>query len=100
MTEAPLTAVPDTLLAVWDVNGGFHDWPHRREAYEWAKAHGLDPENAIRIEFYLIDAPFARADRYKTGAGGLHCFAGGEPVTEEVTVMLSEPPPQHLRCFQ
>jgi len=87
------------LLAVWDVKGGFHGWAHYREAYEWARAHGLDPDGVCRIEFYLVGAPFARVTRYRYLANG-DGFTTGEATTEEVTVMLSEPPPQHLRCFQ
>jgi len=96
-----VTTVAAEPLAVWDVNGGYHKWPLWREAYEWALAQGLRPDDATRMEFYLVDIPFARADYYKVNdAGRRYLDAGREPAMEEVTVPLSELPPERLRVFQ
>jgi len=97
-----VSAVAAAPLAVWDVNGGFHKWEHYREAYEWAQGHWPGADDTYRVEFYLVDAPFARVFRYLDNADGC-CYldpATGEPAMEEVTVMLSELLPEHLRCFQ
>jgi hypothetical protein len=97
-----MTAVAAAPLAVWDTRGGFHEWEHYREAYEWAQARISGAEDTYRVEFYLVDAPFAKAFRYLDNAEGRRYIdpATGEPAMAEVTIMLSDLPPEHLRCFQ
>jgi len=99
-----VTTVAAEPLAAWDVGGGFHKWEHWAEAVAWNKKHLPDRgDDTYRLEFYLVDAPFAKAFRYAVNSQGRWHLdpATGKPAVEEpVTVLLSELPPPHLRCFQ
>ncbi len=80
-------------LAVWDARRA----PVRKITAwsEWAREHGIPVDDTYRIEFYLVDAPFARVFRYAVNADG-RCFkdpATGEAAEEPpVDVILSELP--------
>jgi hypothetical protein len=102
----------DTLpapIAVWDTrdrDSFFRDTQHPArfmQAVEWAKRHIDRPEDTYRVEFYLIDCPFAIVHRFATNEDGSIRWdlAGREPaIAEPVTVMLSELPPEHLRLSE
>lgn len=52
-----------------------------------------------RIEFYLVDAPFARVYRYALNDGGrlfIQPATGRPALAEPVTVLLDELPPAEL----
>jgi hypothetical protein len=97
-------------LAVWgakerDGKGWdrWHSWPRWREAEGWAIERGLagDGLATYRIEFYLIDAPFARIFRYALDHEGRRFMADPAAyrkpaLAEPVTVVLDELPPAEL----
>jgi len=94
-------------LAAWgaaepDVGWGrWYSWPRRLEAEKWAMDRGLigDGILAYRIEFYLVDAPFARVYCFaRNGAGHLfnHPATGRPALAEPVTIMLDDLPPAEL----
>lgn len=101
-----MTAIGAEPLAIWDVNTkpGFICWEHWSEAVAWNKDHLPDQGNdTYRLEFYLVDAPFAKAFRYATNEQGrryMDLATGEAAVLEPVTVPLTELPPPHLRVFQ
>lgn len=103
LVGAEVTTVAAAPLAVWDVSGNpnrFHGSPHWREASLWAKDHGLEPDHAYRIEFYLVDTAFAKVFRYalnSTGHRFLDPTMDRAAAEEPVMVLLSELPPAHLR---
>lgn len=99
-----MTTVAVAPLATWDAEAkpGFHDWPHWREASEWVTDHGLEPVYIYRIEFYLVDTPFAKVFRYATENSNIlyDAAANGPARLDPVIVVLPELPPPHLRVFQ
>ena len=103
-----MTTVAAAPLATWDVRGprggAFCRWEHWLEAVAWNVGHLPDQGNdTYRLEFYLVDAPFAKAYRYAVNDQGRRYMdpATDEPAVEEpVIVLLSELPPPHLRVFQ
>lgn len=101
-----MTTTAAAPLAVWDCCGArpFHKWEHWPEAVEWNATHlPGQGDDTYRLEFYLVDAPFAVAYRYATNDKGHRYIdpATGHPAVEKpVTVVLSDLPPPHLRVFQ
>jgi hypothetical protein len=101
-----LTGIKAEPLAVWDVRM-YHDdmgdrglyWRNWQETSGWARAHIADVDSTYRVEFHLVDAPFAVVWRYKRNERGW-CFT--DPATgdvaraEPVVQMLDELPPPHL----
>jgi hypothetical protein len=88
-------------LIVWDANDrSYFRSPLREEAFAWTVEHCGADEDTRRIEFFLMDAPFARVHRYALDAAGRRYL---DPATDEiaeqppVTVILNELPPAHLR---
>lgn len=62
----------NTALAVWDVREPDW-WTGWRAKSDWARAQGIPVDDTHRIEFYLIDAPFARVFTYaRDGQGRKH----------------------------
>jgi hypothetical protein len=95
VTLADVKAEP---LAVWDVRE--QAWYRiMGEAICWAMAHIDDAVSTYRVEFFLVDAPFAVVWRYKRNEQG-RCFtdpATGEiACAEPVVQMLDELPPARL----
>lgn len=102
-------AIPDGLepVAVWDARDPLNsqpDVPRWLESAEWAKAHIPRVNDTYRVEFYLLDTPFAVVHRFAVNAEGLKYAIGHlarldnrEPATEPpVIVPLAELPPEHL----
>jgi hypothetical protein len=96
-TAAPPEAEP---LAVWDTRDhGSPWWDHLIEGSKWATAHIAEAESTYRVEFYLVDAPFAVLNRHQRDEGGRLRW---NPETnypfcrEPVVQMLDELPPAHL----
>ncbi len=90
-------------LFAWDSSdksNAFHGWEHWREASLWADDHGLPSRNAYRIEFFRLDAPFARYFAYAHGEDGrvLANDRNDGPVkAPPADKILDELPPAHLR---
>jgi len=97
--------IPDGLepVGVWDAGPGWVD-DVVGEKIAWAREHIDRVNDTYRVEFYLVDAPFAVVHRFKVNAEGRKYAIGhqsfisnGEPAREEpVTVTLDELPPAHL----
>ncbi|HEY2075193.1 MAG TPA: hypothetical protein VGH53_02550 [Streptosporangiaceae bacterium] len=96
-------------LAVWDTHRGQGPWravsdEERRidlmiEAYEWARPHIERTADTFRVEFYLLDAPFAVIYRHRRGQGARLAWnpETRRPYEEEPAVVpLAELPPEHL----
>jgi hypothetical protein len=89
-------------LAVWDANdrsGLF--WDHWSETHVWAIEHlGRDVANrTYRVEFFLVDAPFAVLHCFSLNADGRKYTdpaTGGTARAKPVVQMLDELPPAHL----
>jgi hypothetical protein len=96
----PSSASLPEPLAVWDVRDRANLWwCHADEAIEWAARHINDPNSTFRVEFYLVDAPFAVLYRYAENDEGRRYMnpETDEPATEEPVVqMLDELPPRRL----
>jgi hypothetical protein len=106
MTAAAIDAEP---LAVWDVRGAEGPWqrmtppgePFRRsyEATQWVVSNFERARDVFRIEFYVLDAPFAIVHRYCRDENG-HGYYDPEPDSRAaelpVVQMLDELPPAHL----
>jgi hypothetical protein len=96
--------VPEGLepLAVWDARDEAfwdgHDALLRAcGAIAWAKDRIPARNDACRIEFYLLDAPFAVVTHFARDADGFKYAQDGQAVTEPpVVVPLDELPPAHL----
>lgn len=99
-------------VAVWDATvPGWHAWPQWAEAEKWATdrelistERGHPRSMTYRIEFYLLDLPFARAYRYTCGPDGhvLAMCAGAEVVpmrARPADVILGDLPPRHLLAY-
>lgn len=85
-----------TALAVWDVHDG--DWFTNglwQERSAWLKEFLWRPKT-YRVEFHLIDCPYAVVYSYKTRNG--KCYKEGDDVAREApfTVILRELPPDPL----
>lgn len=95
--------IPEGLepLAVWDAAD-----PEWRDGILSERFFWLTGSSTIvhvyrtrRIEFYLLDGPFAVLHRFALNADGYKYAAepGGDPVMDEpVVVPLAELPPKHL----
>jgi hypothetical protein len=92
--------IPEGLepLAVWDARCGYH--PLKGAAIAWWIKLNLawDAADVCRVEFYVLDAPFAVVTRHKRNPDG---FKFTNPRTSEITgapviVPLAELPPAHL----
>ena len=72
-----MTAVPGmTPHAVWDV----HDpawWPGHEAKSQWLRDHRVPVDHTYRVEFYLIDMPFARVFSYHVNEDGRHHWDHG-----------------------
>jgi hypothetical protein len=92
--------IPEGLepLAVWDAREPSWVGEHWREKIAWAKEHIGRTEDTHRIDFCLLDAPFAVVHRYaRNGDGYKHNGPGGKIATEPpVIVPLDGLPPAHL----
>jgi hypothetical protein len=95
-----------TPVAVWGAAerggwGRWHSWPRWLDAEKWAMDRGLCGGGlaTYRIEFYLVDAPFARVYGFARNDDG-HLFTdpatGRATLADPVTVMLDELPPAEL----
>lgn len=88
-------------LAVWDCNDRESPWWHHQpDASKWAIAHLPDRGiRTYRLDFHLIDTPFAVAYRYAEDVNGRRYLdpATGEIAAEEpAVVLLDELPAPHL----
>ena len=87
-------------LAVWDAGDPLNcqpDVPRWLESTEWAMAHIPRANDTWRVEFYLIDAPFAVVHRFAVNDAERKYFSGGKVAREEpVIVPLAELPPARL----
>ena len=87
-------------IEVWDA--GSPDWADSFiwERSAWVAEHLGRAEMTTRVEFFLVDAPFAVAHRFAQDASGRPFvdLATGEPAMEKpATQLLDELPPVHLR---
>jgi hypothetical protein len=96
------TEIKTEPLAVWDCNerGGLFQ-EHRVEACAWAVKHlGQEVANrTLRVDFHLLDAPFAVLYQVVTDENGRKLArrpAGGPWLADPVVQMLDELPPAHL----
>jgi hypothetical protein len=100
------TAVGAGPLTVWDVRSDPW-WDRYRERQRWLDEHGLPAWKMYRVEFWLVDAPFALIFCYalnETGfprripcPGGPHDHPGCGLAREEPrTVPLADFPPRDL----
>jgi hypothetical protein len=93
MTTLPELPPP---VAVWDANEP--GWAHPRQRWEqryaWARRYiELLPET-FRIEFYLLDGPFAVVHRYQVNADGFRWRLNGAPAEKDLEIVtLPELPP-------
>jgi hypothetical protein len=93
--------VPEDLkpLGVWDAT--LPGWPadaHWSDRIAWAQDHVERSADTYRVEFYVLDTPFAVVRRFALNAGGFkHNGPDGEIAKEPpVLVPLDELPPAHL----
>jgi len=107
--EAVSVQVPEGLepLAIWEARDDAFWQRHGdsgfifAEAISWAERHGVvkSEDRVYRIEFYLVDAPFAIVYRYALNEDGMvpvDAETGG-PATEPPALLpLGELPPAHL----
>lgn len=89
-------------LAVWDASAALMWCSSAEQLLErtaWAREHIPDVNRVYRVDFYLIDAPFAVLYRYRENTDG-HIYydpaTDGPAKDEPVTVILGELPPAHL----
>lgn len=98
--------IPEGLepLAVWDPVR-CHDWSHgwtESMLYrldDWMRDNLGRHRDIYRIDFYLLDAPFAVARRYKRNGDGFKyqdAETGKIAVDAPAVVPLAELPPEHL----
>jgi hypothetical protein len=84
-------------LAVWDVReDGPLFWRHWHETHIWAMAHLAAASSTYRVEFYLLDAPFAAVWRYALNEDGREVPRCDVALAEPGIEMLDELPPAHL----
>jgi hypothetical protein len=94
--------IPEGLepLAVWDTRTVDNPWWYCwRSAVEWARENIPDAIVVYRVEFYLLDAPFAVLHRYAVNADGRKYQdpeTDSVALDEPVIVPLGELPPAHL----
>lgn len=96
MSEA---TIPDGLkpIATWDAGDGLWARGPWRERADWATGHIGGTRFIRRIDFHLIDAPFAIVTRYKRTGSGAKYAENGEPALEDPAIItLAELPPEHL----
>jgi hypothetical protein len=102
MARLMTALIPDGLepIAVWDCNDRDGTWwtDGMPERIKWAKANVPRVNDTLRLDFYLLDAPFMVAYRIKRDLRGkLAQTPAGEPMLDEpVIVPLAELPPAHL----
>jgi hypothetical protein len=94
-----LTDIKAEPLGVWDVShiAKWQSW--MAEANDWAQRHIQDANATYRVEFFLVDAPFAVVWRYERNEHGRRYRdeVTSEPArAEPVVQMLGELPPAHL----
>lgn len=86
-------------VVVWDGRERAYD-RIREPAMEWLTAQGIPVDPAYRVEFFLVDAPFARVFTYtQDDQGRRHVdpATGDAAVNEPYVKILSELPPDDLR---
>lgn len=94
--------IPDgaELLGVWDCNDQSSAWWTTRQPQmrDWAKAHIERVNDTVRLDFYLLDGPFAVAYRVRRDEDGKLIFDQSTQgaVTETAVQPLAELPPEHL----
>lgn len=98
-------------IAAWDTRSS--DWPspaaRRKARCAWLSSIGLDTLAVYRIEFFLIDAPFARVFAYRLDEHGYpywesvhdplderHDHAACQPASTIDTLLLDGFPPGEL----
>ena len=96
MTTPVITGDP---IGVWDASDA--DWPrlHAAGASEWARKHLEHVDRTYRIEFYLLDTPYAVIRRFAEDENGnlrLDLDAEAPMRDEPVVQVLTELPPEHL----
>jgi hypothetical protein len=90
-------------VAVWDAKDRPENWTdgHTQQMAWWMQTCMTGyARDAYRVEFYMLDAPFAIVHTFRCNGDGQRYAdpaADGPAVNEPVTVMLSELPPGHLR---
>lgn len=87
------------MTTVYDVRDS-STWPHRdpfHTAYlDWLKAHGIDPNETVRTEHHVIDAPLVRIFQYARDEAGRRYI---DPATdwwvmrEPFDVLITTPAP-------
>lgn len=86
-------------LAVWDCTDSGGTWwtAGHLQRVEWAKANMPRANDTVRLDFYLLDAPFAVAYRTRRNGDGVKWAQDGGPVMDEPAIVpLAELPPKHL----
>jgi hypothetical protein len=86
-------------MTVWDGRECAYD-RIREPAMEWLTAQGIPVDPAYRVEFFLVDSPFARVFTYAEDEQGRRYMdpATDDPAVNEPYVkVLSELPPAELR---
>jgi hypothetical protein len=88
-------------LAVWHADRYWGRWKHMPEASQWARDHGWPVNDLYRIEFWLIDVPFARLFAFaRNDKGKIYDSETHSPaVCAPVNVILDALPPEHLRVM-
>lgn len=98
-------AIPEGLdpVGVWDASSRRWVDEHWRERVAWAQQHIPDVDATYRVEFYLIDSPFAVVHRYGRNPGN-HKHrdpATGEIARDEPVILpLAELPPACLLTLE
>jgi hypothetical protein len=103
-----MRAAPPGPIAVWDVRDPeesaiffFANWEGARtiEASRWLEENVPElSTRVIRVEFHLIDVPFAIVTRYELNERGAISIGGDGRalISDPVTVVLRELPPECL----
>ena len=95
--------IPESLkpLGVWDANhrNWMVDTDARLARVAWLNLRGISTDRVYRVEFYLVDEPFAVLRRFAVNEDGyvVHDPETDGPKKEDPVVrMLGELPPAHL----
>ncbi|MFD9950902.1 hypothetical protein ACFWYW_59195 [Nonomuraea sp. NPDC059023] len=79
-------------LIVYDCSS--RQWHGNPDVLAWMRAEGLDPEQAYRLEVYLVDCPSARVYEYDRNEAGERYLVGDDAARREpYDVILSSLPP-------
>lgn len=74
---------------------GLYELPWHGDFLAWMRAEGMNPNDARRVEVFVVDCPFARVTTYALTVDGKRIAndAGDELVTVEETMLVSSLPP-------